>query len=139
MPKFHKYYRKAQNANNIISRNFYKCLLKYFRSKNLIELGANCKIGDGIYIGHPYVITINPKAIIGSYSNIHKGETIVQENRGKRKGTPVIGNDVWIGINSTIVGNIRIGDDVLITPNTFVNKDIPRHSIVFGNPCAIKH
>lgn len=86
----------------------------------------------------PYAITINPKAIIGSYSNIHKGETIGQENRGKRKGTPVIGNDVWIGINSTIVGNIKIGDDVLIAPNTFVNKDIPSHSIVFGNPCVIK-
>lgn len=138
MPKFQKYYRKAQNANNVISRNFYKCLLKYFRSKNLIELAANCKIGDGLYIGHPYAITINPKAIIGSNCNIHKGVTIGQENRGKRKGTPVIGNDVWIGINSTIVGNITIGDDVLIAANTFVNKDIPSHSIVFGNPCVIK-
>lgn len=45
---------------------------------------------------------------------------------------------MWIGINSTIVGNIKIGDDVLIAPNTFVNKDIPSHSIVFGNPCVIK-
>lgn len=138
MPKFQKYYRKSQSANNVILRIFYKCLLKYFRSKNLVELAANCKIGDGLYIGHLYAITINPKAIIGSNCNIHKGVTIGQENRGKRKGTPVIGNDVWIGINSTIVGNIKIGDDVLIAPNTFVNKDIPSHSIVFGNPCVIK-
>lgn len=50
MSEFHKYYRKAQNANNVISWIFYKCLLKYFRSKNLIELAANCKIGDGLYI-----------------------------------------------------------------------------------------
>lgn len=106
MSKFQKYYRKAQNANNVISRNFCKCLLKYFCSKNLIELVANCKIGDGIYIGHPYAITINPKAIIGSYSNIHKGETIVQENRGKRKGTSILGNDLWIKIYLTIVGNV---------------------------------
>ena len=35
--------------------------------------------------------------------NIHKGVTIGQENRGKRKGTPVIGDEVWIGINATIV------------------------------------
>lgn len=57
----------------------------------------------------------------------------------KRKGTPVIGDCVWIGINSTIVGNITIGDDVLIAPNTYVNCDVPPYSVFFGNPCIIKH
>lgn len=42
-------------------------------------------------------------------------------------------------MNSTIVGNIVVGDDVLIAPNTYINRDIPDHSIVFGNPCIIKH
>lgn len=84
------------------------------------------------------MITINPNAIIGKNCNIHKGVTIGQENRGSRKGTPTIGNDVWIGINATIVGNINIGDDVLIAPNSYVNVNIPSHSVVFGNPCQIK-
>lgn len=44
-----------------------------------------------------------------------------------------IGNRVWIGINAAIVGGITIGDDVLIAPNSFVNQDIPSHSVVFGN------
>lgn len=91
-----------------------------------------------MYIGHPYCITINEKAVIGKNVNIHKGVTIGQENRGERKGTPVIGDEVWIGINSTIVAAIHIGNDVLIAPNAFVNCDIPDHSIVFGNPCIIK-
>ena len=56
---------------------------------------------------------------------------------GGRRGTPVIGNRVYIGLNSTIVGGISIGDDVLIAPNTFVNEDVPSHSIVIGNPCKI--
>ena len=46
---------------------------------------------------------------------------------------PTIGNDVWIGVNATIVGKVSIGDDVLIAPNAFVNCDIPSHSVVFGN------
>lgn len=41
-------------------------------------------------------------------------------------------------MNATIVGKVIIGDDVLIAPNTFVNCDVPSHSIVFGNPCIIK-
>lgn len=58
---------------------------------------------------------------------------------GGRQGTPVIGNEVWIGINAAIVGKVTIGDDVLIAPNSYVNCDVPSHSIVFGNPCTIKH
>ncbi len=64
--------------------------------------------------------------------------TIGQENRGKRKGAPIIGNSVWIGVNATIVGHITIGDDVLIAPNSYVNCDVPSHSVVFGNPCIVK-
>ena len=64
---------------------------------------------------------------------------MVKKIEGVRKGTPVIGDEVWIGINSTIVGNVKIGNDVLISPNSFVNCDIPDHSIVFGNPCIIKN
>lgn len=41
--------------------------------------------------------------------------------------------------NSTVLGGIEIGNDVMIAPNTFVNQDIPSHSIVIGNPCKIIH
>lgn len=58
---------------------------------------------------------------------------------GGRQGTPVIGNEVWIGINAAIVGKVTIGDDVLIATNSYVNCDVPSYSIVFGNPCIIKH
>ena len=51
----------------------------------------------------------------------------------------MIGNEVWIGINVAIVGKVTIGDYVLIAPNSYVNCDVPSHSIVFGNPCIIKH
>lgn len=33
---------------------------------------------------------------------------------------------------------MKIGDDVLIAPNSFVNVDVPSHSVVLGNPCIIK-
>ena len=139
MPIFQKMFRRYWDTNNKILRLVYKILFRYYRNKNLIDMSIDTKIGEGLYIGHPYCITINPKAVIGKNCNIHKGVTIGQENRGVRKGTPVIGDEVWIGINSTIVGNVKIGNDVLISPNSFVNCDIPDHSIVFGNPCIIRH
>lgn len=102
------------------------------------EFPSQAKIGKGLYIGHPYCITLNSKVELGKNCNIHKGVTIGQENRGIRKGVPKIGDEVWIGVNATIVGAITIGNDVLIAPNSYVNKNIPSHSVVFGNPCIVK-
>ena len=136
-PIYQFFYRMAQKYPNPI-KIFCKIMLRITSFLYCVELSANTEIGKGLYIGHPYGITINPNAILGNNINLHKGVTIGQENRGKRKGVPIIGNCVWIGINSTIVGKITIGDDVLIAPNTYVNIDIPSHSIAFGNPCIIK-
>ena len=138
LPSFQYFYRKAQMSKIPLVRIFYRKLFEFTSKCRGIEFSINNVIGYGLYIGHPYGITINKDSIIGNNVNIHKGVTIGQENRGKRKGVPHIGNCVWLGINCTIVGNIRIGDDVLIAPNTYVNCDIPDHSIVFGNPCIIK-
>ena len=102
-----------------------------------LEISPSTQIGEGFYIGHPYGITINVDAKLGRNVNIHKGCTIGQENRGKRKGVPTIGDRVYLGINSTIAGNVTIGNDVFIASNTFVNQDIPSHSIVIGSPCKV--
>ncbi len=121
------------------SRNFFiRMARKSLIKKNGLEI-LSPDIGAGLYIGHPFGININESAIIGENCNIHKGVTIGQENRGKRKGSPIIGNNVWIGVNATVVGKVHIGDDVLIAPNSYVNCDIPSHSVVFGNPCKVKY
>lgn len=94
--------------------------------------------GAGLQLVHPYGITINGAAVLGECVNVYKGVTIGKEFRGKRTGTPTIGNRVWIGANATIVGKVNIGDNVMIAPNAFVNFDVPSNSVVFGNPAIIK-
>lgn len=96
------------------------------------------RIGSGLYLGHAHNISVNPQAVIGKNCNLSKGVTIGAENRGARKGAPVLGNSVWVGANATIVGYVTIGDDVLIAANAFVNVDVPPHSVVYGNPAVIK-
>lgn len=115
----------------------WRFLRKKMQAHYGLEIPGQATIGEGFYIGHAYGITVNPDAVIGRNCNIHKGVTIGQENRGKRKGAPVPGDCVWLGVNSTVVGAVTIGDDVLIAPNSYVNCDVPSHSIVIGNPCRI--
>lgn len=48
-----------------------------------------------------------------------------------------IGNDVWIGCNSTILRGVTIGDGAVIGANSLVNKDVPPYAIVAGTPAKV--
>lgn len=136
---WHFLYRKAQTRKNPLMRVFYKSLFRVHSRRRGIEIPTCCRIGKGLYVGHFYNVTINGESSLGENCNIHKGVTIGKECRGPRMGVPTIGSCVSICVNATVVGRITVGDDVIIGPNAFVNRDIPSHSVVFGNPCIIKH
>lgn len=53
------------------------------------------------------------------------------------KGDTIIGNDVWIGQNVTILPGVHIGDGAIIGANSVVTKDVPAYHIAGGNPCKI--
>lgn len=57
----------------------------------------------------------------------------------RRKGVPTIGERVCICVNATVIGNITVGNDVLIAANAIVDFDVPDHSVVTGNPATIHH
>ena len=53
------------------------------------------------------------------------------------KGDTVVGNDVWIGQNVTVMPGVHIGDGAVIAANSVVTGDIPAYHIAGGNPCRI--
>ena len=130
-------YRKFQASSNIIIKNILNIMLRIKQNKTHIQIPGKTKIGEGFYIGHLGRIIINPQAIIGKNCNISTGVVIGQINKGSKKGCPIIGDEVWIGANSVIVGKINIGNNVLIAPNSYINFDVPNDSIVIGNPGVI--
>lgn len=101
------------------------------------QIPLKTEIGEGLYIGHLGHIVINGLARLGRNCNLAPGVTIGQANRGRRKGCPRIGDNVWIGTNAVVVGRITIGNNVLIAPGAFVNTDVPDNSIVVGNPAKV--
>lgn len=109
--------------------------LRYSRKYGLEVLSSN--IGPGLYLGHAHNINVHPDAVIGKNCNLNKGCTVGRENRGSRNGVPIVGDNVWIGSNAMVCGKIKIGHDVLIAPNAYVNFDVPDHSVVVGNPGKI--
>lgn len=53
------------------------------------------------------------------------------------KGDIIIGNDVWIGYNATILAGVKIGHGAIIAANSTVVKDVEPYSIVGGNPVRL--
>lgn len=53
------------------------------------------------------------------------------------KGDTVIGNDVWIGQNVTVLPGVHVGDGAIIAANSVVAKDVPAYCIAGGNPCKV--
>lgn len=53
------------------------------------------------------------------------------------KGDTVVGNDVWIGQNVTIMPGVQIGDGAIVAANSVVTKDVPPYHIIGGNPSRI--
>ena len=53
------------------------------------------------------------------------------------KGDTVIGNDVWIGQNATILPGVHIGDGAIVGANSVVASDVEPYSIVVGNPAKL--
>lgn len=136
--KYMYFLRKASKYNKrSLQGIYYRLIIKRYSYRYGYQIPVETKIGEGFYIGHFGTIVINGKAEIGKNCNIAHSTTIGQVSYGKLKGYPTIGDYVWIGTGSVIVGNIHIGNNVLIAPNTFVNKSIPNNSLVIGSPAKI--
>ena len=127
------FYRKCQTSR---LGWVYQVLLRLTSYITHIQIPVATKIGEGLYIGHFGSIIINPDAVIGKNFCISAG-ALVGNAQGKRTGTPIIGNNVFMGRNSIVIGNVKIGNDVLIAPGAFVNFDVPDNSVVIGNPGKI--
>ena len=77
---------------------------------------------------------MNGESIIGKNCNISQGVTLGQANRGRNKGYPILGDNIYIGPGAKIVGAVKIGNNVAIGANCVVTRDIPDNSVVVGIP-----
>lgn len=139
-PNLHYVYllRKAQqHRKKSFFGMWWRFILRHHQIKYGFQIYPETQIGEGLYLGHWGALVINPKAKIGKNCNIAQGVTIGQQNRGKNEGFPEIGDEVWIGPNAVIVGGIKIGNNVLVAPNSFVNFDVPDNCVVMGNPAQM--
>lgn len=97
------------------------------------DISYKCNIGKNcVFPHHALGVVIHQDAKIGDNCKILHGVTVGGKANCQR--LPVIGNNVLIGANSVVMGNIHIGDNAIIGAGSVVIHDVLQNDVVAGNP-----
>ncbi len=130
------YYRvtKFYKHNNRFLYFIFFMLHKRSQIKFGVQLPNEAQIGQGLQFSHYSGIVINAEAIIGNNFTIFQCAT-VGSVRGK--GCPVIGDNCILFAGAKVIGNVTLGNNVVVAANAVVTKDVPDNAVVGGIPAKI--
>ena len=145
-----KNYSMIKRLWNYICRLYYTSssdrYISYLRKKGI-------QIGEGSIIRNPHKFTLDisrPELIkIGKDVLLHSGTTILTHDFASRSfvncyenfipshGKVIIGDNVWLGQNVSILKGVEIGSNVIIGYGSVVTKSIPSKSVAVGCPAKV--
>ncbi len=137
--RFLRRMRRIEYLTNCKSENiFYRLQRRYLVLLNDrlgVRLGFTIPIntiGPGLCLPHYGTIVISSNSKIGKNCRIHHGVGI-----GNYNGSPIIGDNVYIGPGAKLFGNIKVGDNVSVGANSVVNKSVENNVAVAGVPAKV--
>ncbi|MFL9844954.1 acyltransferase [Flavobacterium rhizosphaerae] len=123
--------RIDSDVNIIVPKNFSIGSNSSIASFTTIYATHGIKIGENCWI--------SSNCGISSYNHVINSDNRFRDkNQDKYYSKPVIiGNNVWVGMNSCILPGITIGDNSVIGSGSVVTKDVPSNEIWVGNPARM--
>lgn len=106
----------------------------FFNCNSVFLDGASITFGNDVWVGPncSFVAPLHP--LVGCERALRIDEQGIS-HLWERNLPITVGNDVWIASNVTVNPGVTIGDGAVIGSGSVVTKDIPPHTIAFGNPC----
>lgn len=99
-----------------------------------IEIHPGATIGKRLFIDHGMGLVIGETTIIGDDCVLYHGVTLGGKSSEAAKRHPTLKNNVVVGANAQVLGNITIFDHATIGANAVVTKDVNAHDVVVGIP-----
>lgn len=108
---------------------------------NGAHVGENVTIyantGTVIDYGHAFLISIGDSVTMSNVTLLAHDASTKRLFGYSKVGKIIIGNNVFIGMKSIVLPNVRIGSNVIIGAGTLVCKDVPDNSVAVGNPVRV--
>jgi serine O-acetyltransferase len=114
-----------------------KLYLLRLRYKFGIAIPEYTEVGPGLFINRFGGIYINGDVVIGSNVNLTHGVMLGANNRGKKRGCPVIGDRVFLAAGAKVIGAVTVGDGAVIGANAMVIDDVPPNGVMAAPPARL--
>lgn len=115
---------------------FSRMILKHYAYKHSFDISFRAQIGPGLTIAHYGYIIVPSNAVIGKNCSLRPG-IVFGKKLTAETGGPVVGDDVNIGVGTSIIGDVKIGDRVVIGANSVVTRDVPSDCVIAGAPARV--
>jgi len=125
----------------IIEKAGSKRRIKYFRRQGM-KIGQDCYINNVNFSTEPYLIEIGDHVAVAAGTDFITHDGAIWCFRGELEnadvfGRIIIGNNVFIGNNCTILPNTSIGNNCIIGAGSVVRGEFPDDSVIVGNPAKV--
>lgn len=111
-------------------------ILKHFAYKYTFDVSYRARIGAGLSIAHHGYIVVRAAAVIGENCSLRPG-VVIGKKLTDDINAAILGNNVDIGVGAKILGDVQIGNNVMIGANAVVTKNVPDNAIVAGIPARV--
>ncbi len=132
----------AHRRHHWLYTHGFKTLARWLAKRMRVRMGADihpaATIGRRFSIDHGIGVVIGGTAVIGDDCLLYQGVTLGMTTKkmgGKRH--PTLGNNVLVGANATILGNICVGDNARVGAGAVVVDEVPRDTTVAGVPARV--
>jgi putative colanic acid biosynthesis acetyltransferase WcaB len=111
---------------------FYKLITEFVLG---LELPLGTKVGSGLILYHCFGLVVNQGSTIGDNCILRHGVTIGNKvlKDGSESKCPVLGDNVEIGANAVLIGDIKIGDAAKVGAGSVVTKNIPNGKVAISS------
>ncbi|WP_195858255.1 acyltransferase [Companilactobacillus futsaii] len=106
--------------------------------------GGKIIIGSNNFFNYNVSITALFQIKIGNHCKLANNVVIIDHdhdykngNNGYKVDNVILGNNVWVGANSTILKGVTIGDGAVVAAGSVVTKNVPKRAVVAGSPAKI--
>lgn len=110
-----------------------KVLSVFARPLPLLDISSTAEIGGGLIVQHGYATIIAPRKI-GKNCWVNQGVTIGYTNDND---CPTLGDNVTVYAGAKILGDVHVGNNVVVAANAVVVKDVEDNCIVGGVPAKV--
>jgi acetyltransferase-like isoleucine patch superfamily enzyme len=107
-----------------------------------LTIGSNVYIGPRCFFDLTSRILIEDDAAISAQvsfvTHLDVGDQPLKEKMPRREGPITVKRGAWVGVNSTILHDVTIGEFAMVGAMSLVNRSIPREARAFGIPCKVQ-